>query len=244
MRLYDTRKDYYDVVLHSAYPDSTPVWRRALVEYEVKVSPGGSSFGGVHDPAIQLQKRAGDAVNVYNNMYRHGRVGGDTVFHTLLLICGTAHLVLYRNNFVRGAYGSGTQVLSFRPSELGIPFPDEGLAIGAEIHRQYSSPLIELTRVPKTGNPLVRVNPILADPRTRKADEAQGKFRALLIPPMFPAVQLAQQIEMYLSNELASGADPAPYTTGGDVVVRDAKGFDEWSFKRHPSQNKPRKQRK
>jgi hypothetical protein len=39
-----------------------------------------------------------------------------------------------------------------------------------------------------------------------------------------------QQIATFLSNELV-GRDEAPTTVGGDLVVAQSKGFDEFSFR-------------
>ena len=42
-----------------------------------------------------------------------------------------------------------------------------------------------------------------------------------------------QEIDMFLGNELAGQNDPL-MPVGGDLIVRDSKGFDEWSFKTPP----------
>ena len=42
-----------------------------------------------------------------------------------------------------------------------------------------------------------------------------------------------QEIDMFLGNDLAGQHDPI-MPVGGDLIVRDSKGFDEWSFKTVP----------
>lgn len=49
--------------------------------------------------------------------------------------------------------------------------------------------------------------------------------------------QAWQELDRYLGTVLASQVDP-PLTTGGDAIVRDAKGFDSMSFKNGPGQGK------
>lgn len=50
-----------------------------------------------------------------------------------------------------------------------------------------------------------------------------------------------QEIEMYLGNELANQMDPN--IKRSDDLVRDSKGFDGWSFRRHKEDSKKFKKR-
>ena len=51
-----------------------------------------------------------------------------------------------------------------------------------------------------------------------------------------------QEIEMFVGNELVLQMDPN--INRPDELVRDSKGFDEWSFKRHKEESKKRKKNK
>ena len=53
------------------------------------------------------------------------------------------------------------------------------------------------------------------------------------------AYTIYQNIEMYLTNELAKPDNPEQITD--NIVLRDAKGFDEWSFKKLPTKHKKRR---
>ena len=52
-----------------------------------------------------------------------------------------------------------------------------------------------------------------------------------------------QEISVFLGNELSSQMDPNLDRTDKDI--RDSKGFDDWSFKRHKEESKkyPRKKK-
>lgn len=50
-----------------------------------------------------------------------------------------------------------------------------------------------------------------------------------------------QEISMYIGNELVMQMDPNLDRT--DDMIRDSKGFNEWSFRRHKDENKKRKKK-
>jgi hypothetical protein len=45
-----------------------------------------------------------------------------------------------------------------------------------------------------------------------------------------------QEISMYMGNQLAHENEPP--ATISDEIMRDEKGFDEWSFRRHKEEDK------
>lgn len=51
-----------------------------------------------------------------------------------------------------------------------------------------------------------------------------------------PPAEAFQDISMYLGNQLARQLDPMPAFP--DEIMRDEKGFDEWSFRRHKEEGK------
>jgi hypothetical protein len=51
-----------------------------------------------------------------------------------------------------------------------------------------------------------------------------------------------QEISMYLGNQLAR--QPDPISTVSDEIMRDEKGFDEWSFRRHKEEDKKFRKRR
>jgi len=66
---------------------------------------------------------------------------------------------------------------------------------------------------------------------------------SLQLTGVLPVTTLAQEIEMYLGNQLAKQMDPTTTRTQEDV--RDSKGFDKRSFKsRAPSEKKARRRAK
>lgn len=229
MRLYDDRKDYYDPVLRSAYTDPTPVWSRTEATHFI---PNGSG-AGPHLPAFRLFEQLDELQALARSRSRLK----DWHNFCLLLLCGRAY-ALFSQNLRWEA--SGPSFLSYLPRELGIPWPDEGRDIGPDIFRQYGSPIITVQRAYKghgpsmVGGAEISVNPLLVSRRPVSYAVLQDTYN---LRSRFPATQMAQELERYLSNELAGQNDP-PLTTGGDKVLRDAKGFDDWSFKNGPGQGK------
>lgn len=53
---------------------------------------------------------------------------------------------------------------------------------------------------------------------------------------VFGPAEAFQEISMYLGNQLAQQPDPT--STIPDDILRDEKGFDEWSFRRHKEDDK------
>lgn len=51
-----------------------------------------------------------------------------------------------------------------------------------------------------------------------------------------PPAQAFQEIAMYLGNQLARQADPVASIP--DEILRDEKGFDKWSFRRHKDEKR------
>lgn len=51
-----------------------------------------------------------------------------------------------------------------------------------------------------------------------------------------------QQISTYLGNQLARQPDPS--STISDEILRDEKGFDKWSFRRHKEEDKKNRKKK
>ncbi|MBI4555981.1 MAG: hypothetical protein HY706_00230 [Candidatus Hydrogenedentes bacterium] len=51
-----------------------------------------------------------------------------------------------------------------------------------------------------------------------------------------------QEISMYLGNQLARQLDPIAKVS--DEIMRDEKGFDKWSFRRHKEEDKKHRKRK
>ncbi|MBX7258823.1 MAG: hypothetical protein K1Y02_20845 [Candidatus Hydrogenedentes bacterium] len=56
-----------------------------------------------------------------------------------------------------------------------------------------------------------------------------------------PPAEAFQEISMYLGNQLATQKDPIPVVS--DEIMRDEKGFDEWSFRRHKEESKKYRKR-
>jgi hypothetical protein len=49
-------------------------------------------------------------------------------------------------------------------------------------------------------------------------------------------VEAFQEISMYLGNQLVHQMDPV--SACADEILRDKKGFDKWSFRRHKEESK------
>lgn len=61
--------------------------------------------------------------------------------------------------------------------------------------------------------------------------ELNPRLKDLRFQTVKGPVEAYQEIAMYLGNELVVQRDPIPVIT--DEVMRDKKGFDKWSFRRH-----------
>lgn len=64
----------------------------------------------------------------------------------------------------------------------------------------------------------------------------QPSLESLGFYRIFDSYSAYQEIDMYLNNQLAQADDPAQITD--NIVMRDAKGFDEWTFKTHPTKKR------
>jgi len=101
----------------------------------------------------------------------------------------------------------------YSPSRAGVAAWAEtwtGATTGPEPHLACGSPIY-----------LVVGSTILANPNLGNL----GIFRLFGLDPF----QVAQEIEVYLGNELATQRDPIPART--DELIRDAHGFDKHSFR-------------
>lgn len=84
----------------------------------------------------------------------------------------------------------------------------------------------------------------------RRIDKKSWRMRCILNPQLrlddFQKVKdLAtafQEIAMYVGDRLAHQPDPVPRVS--DEILRDEKGFDEWSFRRHREEDKKRLKKK
>jgi hypothetical protein len=73
-------------------------------------------------------------------------------------------------------------------------------------------------------NPYHRIYEITLNPNLKNLN-----FQAVKTP-----VEAYQEIAMFLGNQLAQQKDPVPVID--DDTMRDKKGFDKWSFRRHKDQ--------
>jgi hypothetical protein len=101
-------------------------------------------------------------------------------------------------------------------------FYESNLEISVEAFIAVHSPIFNISRV--GGTTFIIVNPIL-----------KGLNFASQVDP-FTAYQ---EIEMYIGNELAVQMDPNVKRT--DDEIRDSKGMDKWSFRKHKDDPKRKK---
>lgn len=99
------------------------------------------------------------------------------------------------------------------------------------------------------AHPLVR-SPIFAIRNLHERDICPGleidpDLGSFGMASFLPPSEAWQLIDRAFNGPLSSSPE-VPSTTGGDEVVRDAKGFDNWSFKRHrddPKSTRPKKRK-
>lgn len=93
-------------------------------------------------------------------------------------------------------------------------------SVSVDLHRHYSAPVLLINGNPNVGNDIT-VNPFLKE----------YDFQSIIDP-----YTIAQEIDMYLGNELAVQKDPpAPIT---DKLRAEYHGFDEHSFRKLPTKRK------
>lgn len=85
------------------------------------------------------------------------------------------------------------------------------------------TPIFRMERASR-GSYRLTINPCLKDSQFQKIKHPQQCF---------------QEISMYLGNQLAVQNDPPAVIS--DNTMRDKKGFDEWSFRRHKTESKKAK---
>ncbi len=98
------------------------------------------------------------------------------------------------------------------------------------------------------GIPVFKVEYVAANKRNEH--NSIDKFRCTLNPYLkaeqFQKVkgptEAFQEISMYLGNELARQREPI--STISDEIMRDKKGFDKWSFRRHKEEDRKYRKRK
>ncbi len=82
--------------------------------------------------------------------------------------------------------------------------------------------------------------------RLKSVDKIRCTLNPFLKPDGFQRIkgpaEAFQEISIYLGNQLAH--QPDPIANISDEVLRDEKGFDEWSFRRHQEEDKKYKKRK
>lgn len=81
------------------------------------------------------------------------------------------------------------------------------------------------------GSPVLRVGPE-AEGAARLGVECDAKVGDLGLASVLPPTEAWQLLDRVF-NGVMSNTPEVPCTTGGDDIVRDAKGFDKWSFRRH-----------
>jgi len=91
------------------------------------------------------------------------------------------------------------------------------------------------------GIPVFKVEYVAANNNNRNIiDKIRCTLNPYLKADQFQKVkdptEAFQEISMYLGNELARQRDPT--STISDEIMRDKKGFDKWSFRRHKEEDK------
>jgi len=96
--------------------------------------------------------------------------------------------------------------------------------LSSNIFRELNSPIYLLEKF--RFKFILTVNPLLKD----------YNFQSQVDP-----YTAYQELEIYLGNDLVNQVDPNINMT--DELKRDAKGFDNWSFKRHKEESKKRRKK-
>lgn len=115
-------------------------------------------------------------------------------------------------------------------NNLSIATWDTFVPTGKKIHQkpfvEFSTPVFVLEKARPYSREHLTINPQLKS----------YDFASAVSP-----YEAYQEISMFLGNELSSQMDPNIQRTDNDI--RDSKGFDDWSFRRHKEESKkyPRK---
>lgn len=116
---------------------------------------------------------------------------------------------------------------------FGNPFTVQGFSDWSRTHNttsvtdifiEFDTPIFILRRKPLAGNHELLINPCLQD------------FGAQSI---FDPWTAYQEIDMFLGNVLTNRENSS--IVRSEELIRDSKGFDEWSFKQRGSKKRKRR---
>jgi len=245
MRIIDKRKDFYDgAVLYS--PD--PVW----VRNELSFSLGEENPYELYKDTIERLLDSWRTIPYPSLRYSMHNL----CTHAMVSFCGNLYVVYYRKTHLRrpqdiiSASNPTTFVKKWNDYEKHkidyIKTDDDksirwhrqyfndkslsrwenensNLPILGDIHRTFKSPIWMITQ--KSRKILLTINPLLSN----------VGFQVVM-----NSWTMVQELERYVGNDLVD--TPLDNFKMDDVLKRDSKGMDEWSFKqRGPKARKVKK---
>ena len=228
MRIGSEFKDYYDGVVRSLDHEPTPYYDRRTTQHDLHY----------------LSREQSEALNIpLLDAFRDITITSDYIDNYAIAVCGKLYFS-YENNYNLLGFCKDLEEHDGKISKFGASaflFLVNRKLVSASLHK-YSSKRhqrnvanfltldrdigfdshlalgtpIWMIKYNKHGTVLY-LNPYLRD----------RNFGSQVDP-----YQMYQNLSYYFDNILVGQNDP-PCTTGGDLIVRDAKGFDKWSFRRH-----------
>ena len=171
-------------------------------------------------------------------LYPAIEIDGTTFYSTRQAVDGLADSYLIRHGTDQKAVGTALgRKVNPRRGRYWCPEPlthgTWGAAVADVLNKRFEDIFVELA-IPAFKVEYIALNKCMSIDKIRctlnpflKADEFQ-KVRG-------PA-DAFQEISMYLGNQLAR--QPDPISRISDEVLRDEKGFDKWSFRRHKEEDK------
>jgi hypothetical protein len=239
MRLLSSFSDVYDA--HLRDPDDPRVWTR-----ETRLVADFDAFKGAEPVVLEPYRAAVQALHEMPAFRTESPSGLGYWRNQVLVVCGQI-TGFYDVDGVVTAYPppnekdvDTAQSLLRRPIRH-YPFAErtfhgpKGWALWSEA---YQGKVIGPAGHLAADAPLFLVESSRVGVHTRV--HANPNLKALGCAKLFTSADLAQRIETYLGNEMAKEHNPVPVRT--QVLIRDAHGFDNVSFKNTKPDRRARKQ--
>jgi len=245
MRIISSFKDYYDVWLRDG---EEPVWNReprVLVQYDT-LSGRGPVDLEPYRAAVQALHEMPKFEYTLDGRSRWDRT---EVRGSVLVLCGKiygfydgghpswASLLAVHPNVVENTYHMAVE--PFRGKNTDKPFAEKAYFGKAGWERW-----VEAWHMKEIGpkSHIAADTPVYLVTRSRRADtqvEANPHLKTLKLTQYLDATDVAQQIDMYMGNELVKEVNPIPVRS--QILIRDAHGFDDNSFKNTKPDRRERK---
>lgn len=244
------KKDYFDGALPGGVYDGSVVWVRTQKKIHVDEIPGlGKAVAG-----LRLQHMP-DTI--------HGipyPVKAEPVVH---VVCGVArrswrisvvtqHPALDPRPWRSTPDRLVKQIVAF-VAKARLPNSIAKAALDPETQKKWAEAgMFSETRIPDDAHRLVGAPAFIVSPGSWECRNGMWGWRAVVVtnpnladldlPAIVPAGEMHRAIDEFLSSAMAPLPPPPPVAVS-DEIKAEKRGFDQWSFRRHPADSKKPRRR-